>query len=67
MSAKDSAVFISRLIGLPVVDAAGDQVGRVKDVVFHFAHRKPRSPEFEGLVVELFARQRIFRAHDPGT
>ena len=59
MSAKESAVFISRLVGLPVVDAAGDQVGRVKDVVFHL-RTGTLAPRVRGLVVELFARQRIF-------
>lgn len=59
MSAKDHAVFISRVIGLPVVDAAGDQVGRVKDAVFHLRTNN-RPPRVRGLVVELFARQRIF-------
>ena len=59
MSAKESAVFISRLIGLPVVDAAGDQVGRVKDVVFHLRTGN-LAPRVRGLAVELFARQRIF-------
>ncbi|MDO5082261.1 CBS domain-containing protein [Arachnia propionica] len=59
MSAKDHAVFISRVIGLPVVDAAGDQVGRVKDVVFHLRTNN-MPPRVRGLVVELFARQKIF-------
>ncbi len=59
MSTKDSAVFISRVIGLPVVDAVGDQVGRVKDVVFHLRTNN-LAPRVRGLVVELFARQRIF-------
>lgn len=59
MSAKDNAVFISRVIGLPVVDAAGDQVGRVKDVVFHLRTNN-LPPRVRGLVVELFARQKIF-------
>ena len=51
MSAKESAVFISRLVGLPVVDAAGDQVGRVKDVVFHL-RTGTLAPRLRGLVVE---------------
>ncbi len=59
MSAKDSAVFVSRVVGLPVVDAVGDQVGRVKDVVFHLRTNN-RPPRVRGLVVELFARQKIF-------
>ncbi|MDO5737110.1 MAG: PRC-barrel domain-containing protein [Propionibacteriaceae bacterium] len=59
MSAKDTQVFISRIIGLPIVDAAGDQVGRVKDVVYHL-RVNTLAPRVRGLVVELFARQRIF-------
>ncbi|MGO1488702.1 MAG: magnesium transporter MgtE N-terminal domain-containing protein [Arachnia sp.] len=59
MNAKDSQVFISRIVGLPLVDAAGDQVGRVKDVVYHLRINN-LAPRVRGLVVELFARQRIF-------
>lgn len=59
MNAKDSQVFVSRVIGLPLVDAAGDQVGRVKDVVFHL-RTGTLAPRVRGLLVELFARQRIF-------
>ncbi len=59
MDAKDSHVFISRIVGLPLVDAAGDQVGRVKDVVYHLRINN-LAPRVRGLVVELFARQRIF-------
>lgn len=55
---KASAVFISRLQGLQVLDDFGDQVGKVRDVVVQprFAGR----PRVRGLVVELFARRRIF-------
>ncbi len=67
MGAKNSQIFISRVIGLPLVDAAGDQVGRVKDVVFHLRTGN-LAPRVRGLLVELFARQRIFvpmiRVHD---
>ena len=59
MVAKDSQVFISRVIGLPIVDAAGDQVGRVKDVVCYL-RTDSQAPRIKGLLVELFARQRIF-------
>lgn len=59
MISKDSQVFISRIIGLPIVDAAGDQVGRVKDVVYHLRTNN-LAPRVRGLVMELFARQRIF-------
>ncbi len=53
------AVFISRIRGLPIVDDAGDTVGKVRDVV---AQRRALSnaPRVKGLVVELFARHRIF-------
>lgn len=67
MVAKDSQVFISRVIGMPIVDAAGDQVGRVKDVVCYL-RADGRAPRVKGLVAELFARARIFvpmvRVHD---
>lgn len=67
MAVKESEVFISRVIGLPIVDAAGDQVGRVKDVVCYL-RSDGRAPRVKGLVVELFARVRIFvpmmRVHD---
>ncbi|MGI5951055.1 MAG: magnesium transporter MgtE N-terminal domain-containing protein [Brooklawnia sp.] len=51
-------VFISRLQGLQVLDASGDQVGKVRDVVVQA--RIKGSPRVRGLVVELFARRRIF-------
>lgn len=67
MVAKDSQVFISRVLGMPIVDAAGDQVGRVKDVVCYL-RAEGRAPRVKGLVIELFARARIFvpmvRVHD---
>ena len=41
------------------MDANGDQVGKVRDVVVQM--RTPgRAPLVRGLVVELFARRRIF-------
>lgn len=52
-------IFISRLIGLPLVDADGDQVGRVRDVVFRL-RKERRAPRVIGLVIELASRQRIF-------
>ncbi|EPH02510.1 hypothetical protein HMPREF1531_01818 [Propionibacterium sp. oral taxon 192 str. F0372] len=53
-----SAIFISRLQGMPVLDRSGDQVGKVRDVVVQT--RMARRPRVRGLVVELFARRRIF-------
>ncbi len=52
------SVFISRLQGLQVLDAFGDQVGKVRDVVVQ--PRFSGRPRVRGLVVELFARRRIF-------
>lgn len=54
-----TSVFISRLRGLPVVDSGGDQIGKVRDVVIQ-VRTAGRAPRAKGLVVELFARQRIF-------
>ena len=58
-SSTANSVFISRLRGLPVLDAAADQVGRVRDVVV-LRRTEGRAPRVKGLVVELFARRRIF-------
>ncbi|CAA9330529.1 MAG: Mg/Co/Ni transporter MgtE, CBS domain-containing [uncultured Friedmanniella sp.] len=54
-----TSVFISRIRGLPVLDDAGDQVGKVRDVVIQ-RRAAGRPPRVKGLVVELFARHRIF-------
>ncbi|HEY0238379.1 MAG TPA: PRC-barrel domain-containing protein, partial [Friedmanniella sp.] len=32
-SATSSTIFVSRIRGLPVLDASGDQVGRLRDVL----------------------------------
>ena len=58
-SATATSVFISRIRGLPVLDSAGDQVGKVRDVVVQ-RRADGRAPRVKGLVVELFARHRIF-------
>lgn len=67
MSATNLRIFISRLQGLPVLDSAGDQVGKVRDVVVQL-HSVGRPARVKGMVVELFARRRIFipmiRVHD---
>jgi flagellar motility protein MotE (MotC chaperone)/sporulation protein YlmC with PRC-barrel domain len=59
VSSAATSVFLSRIRGLPVLDDAGDQVGRVRDVVVQ-RRAGGRSPRVKGLVVELFARHRIF-------
>lgn len=52
-------MFISRIRGLPVVETGGDQIGKVRDVVIQ-VRTEGHAPRAKGLVVELFARQRIF-------
>nr|WP_245306631.1 CBS domain-containing protein [Acidipropionibacterium timonense] len=41
------------------MDASGDQVGKVRDVVIQLRSQR-QAPRVRGLVVELFARRRIF-------
>lgn len=59
MSGASTSVFISRISSLPVLDTAGDQIGRVRDVVIQRRVAR-QAPRVKGLVVELFARHRIF-------
>ena len=59
VSTVTTSIFISRLQGLPVLDATGDQMGKVRDAVAA-APQANRPPRVKGLVVELFARRRIF-------
>lgn len=58
MNELGTAIFISRIVGLPVLDRSGDKIGTVRDVVIQ--SRSGRPPRAQGLVVELFARRRIF-------
>ncbi|MDR0436477.1 MAG: PRC-barrel domain-containing protein, partial [Propionibacteriaceae bacterium] len=71
MARTSSTVYISRLQGLPVLDATGDSVGTVRDVVVQ-SPRIGLPPVVKGLVIDAFGRKRIFhpmdRVHaiDPG-
>ena len=56
---RETSVFISRLKNLPVLDVASDQLGRVRDVIVQ-RRADGRPPRVKGLLVELFARHRIF-------
>ncbi|WP_246090309.1 magnesium transporter MgtE N-terminal domain-containing protein [Nonomuraea deserti] len=51
-------IFVGRLQGTPVFDPAGDQIGRVRDVVAGL--RLTRRPNVHGLVVEVQPRRRVF-------
>jgi flagellar motility protein MotE (MotC chaperone) len=59
VSTSPTRVFAGRLTGLLVFDPAGDQVGRVRDIV---ALRRPgeRPPRVLGLVVDVFGRRSVF-------
>jgi Mg/Co/Ni transporter MgtE len=59
VSSTPSRVFVARLVGLPIFDPRGDQVGKVRDVVV--TQRSDRSqPRVLGLVVEVLGRRRVF-------
>ncbi|MFF4619633.1 magnesium transporter MgtE N-terminal domain-containing protein [Nonomuraea jabiensis] len=51
-------IFVARLPGTPVFDPAGDQIGRVRDVVVGL--RLGLRPNVHGLVVEVQPRRRVF-------
>ena len=59
MSTSPNRVFAARLAGLPVFDPAGEQVGKVRDLVVVL---RPGGlpPRVLGLVVEVFGRRSIF-------
>src|SRR5882757_5030711 len=59
MAAHAPRVFVSHLAGTAVFDPAGDQVGRVRDVVA-MLRVGGRPPRVLGLVVEVVSRRRIF-------
>ncbi|MDR1768514.1 MAG: CBS domain-containing protein [Propionibacteriaceae bacterium] len=59
MKGSSSSIFVSRLKGLPMLDANGEQVGKVRDVVIQ-NRTQPRPPRVKGLVVEIFGMRRIF-------
>lgn len=59
MSGSPTSIFVSRLRGLPVLDAGGDQVGRVRDVVVQ-NRANQRAPRVKGMVLELLRLRRVF-------
>jgi sporulation protein YlmC with PRC-barrel domain len=59
VSTSPTRVFAARLAGLPVFDPAGDQVGKVRDLVVALRTGK-QQPRVLGLVVEVFGRRSIF-------
>jgi flagellar motility protein MotE (MotC chaperone)/sporulation protein YlmC with PRC-barrel domain len=59
MTATPSRVFVARLAGIAVFDPAGDQIGRVRDVVV-VLRPSPRPPRVLGLVVEVPPHRLVF-------
>jgi len=59
VSGAPTRIFLARLAGLVVYDPAGDQVGKVRDVVVSLP-TATRAPRVLGLVVEVLGRRRVF-------
>ncbi len=59
VSTSPTRVFAARLSGLPVFDPAGDQVGKIRDLVVVLRPGELQ-PRVLGLVVEVFGRRSIF-------
>lgn len=59
MSTAPVRVYAARLVGLPIFDPVGDQVGKVRDLVVA-VRSEVHQPRVLGLVAEVFGRRRIF-------
>jgi len=59
VSATPTRVFAARLVGLPIFDPQGDQVGKVRDLVVTL-RTEGTQPRVLGMVAEVFGRRRIF-------
>src|SRR3954454_3644299 len=59
--AKPGRVYVARLVGLPIFDPQGDQVGKVRDLVVAI-RSETNQPRVLGMVAEVFGRRRIFVA-----
>lgn len=59
MSTTPARVFAARLVGLPIFDPVGEQVGKVRDLVVA-VRSEVHQPRVLGLVAEVFGRRRIF-------
>ena len=59
MSSAPSRVYVARLVGLPIFDPQGDQVGKVRDLVVAM-RSEANPPRVLGLVSEVPGRRRIF-------
>jgi len=61
VSTTPARVYAARLVGLPIFDPRGDQVGKVRDLVVAIRSEESQ-PRVLGLVAEVFGRRRIFVA-----
>jgi Mg/Co/Ni transporter MgtE len=52
-------VYAARLVGLPIFDPQGDQVGKVRDLVVAI-RSEVNQPRVLGMVAEVFGRRRVF-------
>jgi flagellar motility protein MotE (MotC chaperone)/sporulation protein YlmC with PRC-barrel domain len=59
VSTAPARVYAARLVGLPIFDPQGDQVGKVRDLVVA-VRSEVQQPRVLGLVAEVFGRRRIF-------
>jgi Mg/Co/Ni transporter MgtE len=59
VSSAPSRVYVARLVGLPIFDPQGDQVGKVRDLVVAM-RSEANPPRVLGLVSEVPGRRRIF-------
>ncbi len=59
MSVAPSRVYAARLVGLPIFDPQGDQVGKVRDLVVAM-RSEAAQPRVLGMVAEVLGRRRIF-------
>jgi len=59
VSTTPSRVYAARLVGLPIFDPRGDQVGKVRDLVVSI-RSEGHQPRVLGMVAEVFGRRRIF-------
>ncbi|MDT9594906.1 CBS domain-containing protein [Nocardioides zeae] len=59
MSSPTPRVYVARLLGLPVFDPQGEQVGKVRDVIV-VLRSDGGAPRVVGLVTEVFGRRRVF-------
>ena len=59
VSTTPARVYVARLVGLPIFDPQGDQVGKVRDLVVA-VRSEVTQPRVLGMVAEVFGRRRIF-------